>query len=152
MTYHTRINSLGRYQSQATIFLSLSRHVLDDPTIQECLTASTSKPVPNLSQSLHDPGPSHCPTPHPSSQHLSLLKGTLAGLKKQHNLVESKGTARHLDNVPKTQKMLLAAVPYDLSEGILLNTLQNLMVEAMREELILTAHPRTLYLQPVTRR
>ncbi|KAL6100579.1 cfap65 [Pungitius sinensis] len=42
--------------------------------------------------------------------------------------------------------------PADLSEGVLLNTLQNLMMEAVRGELVLTAHPRAVILPPVCTR
>lgn len=43
-------------------------------------------------------------------------------------------------------------VPADISEYVLMNTLQNLMMEAVRGELVLTSHPRAIILPPVSAR
>uniref|UniRef100_A0A8C9XND8 Cilia and flagella associated protein 65 n=1 Tax=Sander lucioperca TaxID=283035 RepID=A0A8C9XND8_SANLU len=98
--------------------------------------------------------PPSCPTipSHPTHQRQVLLSGTV-GQKEQHNTVDSEGTAgcwrnrRPTQNTPHTEH-----VPADMSEDVLLNTLQNLMIEAVRGELVLTAHPRTVILPPFSTR
>lgn len=77
----------------------------------------------------------------------------MAGQREQRNTVDKEGTAGCLGYGPQTQSTLHTNhVPADMSEDVLLNTLQNVMMEAVRGELVLTAHPRTIILPPVSKR
>ncbi|XP_047455942.1 cilia- and flagella-associated protein 65 isoform X2 [Mugil cephalus] len=55
-------------------------------------------------------------------------------------------------SLPKSSSSPIPRVPADMSEYVLMNTLQNLMMEAVRGELVLTSHPRTIILPPVSTR
>ncbi|XP_070832675.1 LOW QUALITY PROTEIN: cilia- and flagella-associated protein 65 [Chaetodon trifascialis] len=145
------------------ILTSLLRGILDDPAFTQSVITSASWP---LTYQLGETSPSHsssfpsslppprCPTsPQPAPQPQALFSGTTAGQRKQHSSVDSEGTAGCSGNRPHTEHALLTEhVPADMSEDVLLNTLQNLMMEAVRGELLLTAHPRTVILPPVSTR
>ncbi|XP_051260176.1 cilia- and flagella-associated protein 65 isoform X3 [Dicentrarchus labrax] len=145
------------------VLTSLLRGILDDPAFTQSLITSAPKPI---SYQLGENTPSHCssfpsslPPPHcPTSSHCVPqpqvpLSGTMTGHKEQHNPVDSEGTAGCSGNRPETQNTLHTEhVPADMMEDVLLNTLQNLMMEAVRGELVLTAHPRTVILPPVSTR
>lgn len=76
-----------------------------------------------------------------------------SGLNEEDNAVDKDGTAGHLENKPQTQNTLRPEyLPAYMAEDVLLNSLQNLMVEAVSGELDLTAHPRTVILPPVSSR
>nr|XP_046260401.1 cilia- and flagella-associated protein 65 isoform X2 [Scatophagus argus] len=124
------------------VLISLLSGILDDPAFTQSLMTSASKPI-----TYHPPFPSSSP------QHQILLSETMAEQREQHKEVDSEGTAGCSGNRPQTQETLFSAhVPADISENILLNTLQNLMMEAVRGELVLTAHPRFVILPPVSTR
>lgn len=77
----------------------------------------------------------------------------MAGQREQHNAVDKEGTAGCSAYGTQTQSTPLTdIVPADISEDVLLNTLQAVMMEAAREELVLTAHPRPIILPPVSKR
>ncbi|KAJ4933197.1 hypothetical protein JOQ06_030032 [Pogonophryne albipinna] len=78
----------------------------------------------------------------PFSQSLitQLLSSGTQGEEDQLSPVDGEGTP-HPEHVPA-----------DVSEEVLLNTLQNLIMEAVGGELVLTAHPRTVMLPPVSTR
>lgn len=148
------------YESEFTSLpLSLSRDVLDDAPFTQSLITLASKPI---TYQLQETGPSHCssfssslpPPPCPTSSHPTPQpQAPLPGQKEQHNTVDSEDTAGSLGNRPQTPSSLnTERVPADLSEEVLLNTLQNLMMEAVRGELVLTAHPRTVILPPASTR
>ncbi|XP_041807029.1 cilia- and flagella-associated protein 65 [Chelmon rostratus] len=145
------------------VLTSLLRGILDDPAFTHSLISSASKP---FTYQLRETSPSHCSLFHssllpsrsstlsqPAPQPQVVLSGTMAGQREQHNSVDNKGTAGcsgnrpHTENAPHTEH-----VPAEISEDVLLNTLQNLMMEAVRGELVLTAHPRTVILPPVSTR
>ncbi|XP_037646659.1 cilia- and flagella-associated protein 65 isoform X1 [Sebastes umbrosus] len=139
---------------------SLLSGVLDDPAFTQSLNTLAFKPIayqPRETRPSHYSSrpsflsPPPCPTSsHPPPQPQVLLRGKVAGQKEQHNRVDSEGTAGCPRNRPQTQNTPhTERVPADISEDVLLNTLQNLMMEAVRGELGLTAHPRTVILPPV---
>lgn len=115
---------------------------------------------------VQEPHPSHSSSvqshlPHSSSptsalsnsEGQGLLSGTVAGQREQHNAVDKEGTAGCSAYGTQTQSTPLTdIVPADISEDVLLNTLQAVMMEAAREELVLTAHPRPIILPPVSKR
>ncbi|XP_059199527.1 cilia- and flagella-associated protein 65 [Centropristis striata] len=140
------------------VLTSLLRDIVDDPAFIQHLITLASKPITYQLPS----SPSHCscppsslpspPCPTPPPQPKAVLSGTVAGQKELHNTVDSEGTVGCLGNSPQIQKRPHTEhVPADMSEDVLLNTLQNLMMEAVRGELVLTAHPRTV-LTPVSTR
>ncbi|KAK9537382.1 hypothetical protein VZT92_005007 [Zoarces viviparus] len=144
------------------VFTSLLRDVLDDPAFTHYLMTVPSKPIPyrlqETSSSRCSSSPSSLPPPdcptvsHPTPKPHILLSGT-AEQKEQHNVVDSEGTVGRSRNEPRTQNTPHTEhVPADMCEDVLLNTLQNLMMEAVRGELDLTAHPRTVILPPVLTR
>ncbi|XP_045910743.1 cilia- and flagella-associated protein 65 isoform X2 [Micropterus dolomieu] len=142
------------------ILTTLLRDILDEPVFTQSLITLASKPI---TYRLQETSPSHCssspsslpppPCPtscHPTPQPPVLLSKTTAGQTEQHNTMDSEGTAGCLGNRPQTQNTLHTEhAPADMSEDVLLNTLQNLMMEAVRGELVLTVHPRTVMLPPV---
>ncbi|XP_067459268.1 cilia- and flagella-associated protein 65 [Thunnus thynnus] len=120
---------------------SLLRGILDDEAFAQTLITLASRPV-----TYQPPLP---PTPQPQD----LLNGTKAELKEQHSPVDNDGTAGCSGNRLQTKTTLSTEhVPADMIEDVLLNTLQNLMMEAVRGELVLTVHPRTIILPPVSAR
>eukprot|EP00064_Thunnus_orientalis_P002417 superscaffoldBa00000175_g2424 len=120
---------------------SLLRGILDDEAFAQSLITLASRPV-----TYQPPLP---PTPQPQD----LLNGTKAQLKEQHSPVDNDGTAGCSGNRLQTKTTLSTEhVPADMIEDVLLNTLQNLMMEAVRGELVLTVHPRTIILPPVSAR
>ncbi|KAM7380772.1 hypothetical protein PAMP_004045 [Pampus punctatissimus] len=120
---------------------SLLRDILDDEAFAQSLITLASRPVTYKRHLL--------PTPQPQI----LLNGTKPGLKEQHGTVDSEETAGCSGNRLQTQTTLSTEHAHaDMSEDILLNTLQNLMMEAVRGELVLTVHPRTIILPPVSAR
>lgn len=147
--------------SHECVLLSLSRCILDDPAFTQSLISSTSKPITYW---LQEPGPSDCSSvqshlpSHPTStlsnsQRQGLLSGTVAGQREQHNTVENERTAGCFGYGLQTQSTLHTDhVPADMSEDVLLNTLQNVMMEAVRGEVVLTAQPRFITLPPVSKR
>uniref|UniRef100_A0A3B4UBL5 Cilia and flagella associated protein 65 n=1 Tax=Seriola dumerili TaxID=41447 RepID=A0A3B4UBL5_SERDU len=133
------------------ILNSLLRNMLDDSAFVQSLITLASKPITYQ--------PFHCPTVYPPTssppkpQPQVLLSGTKAGSNQEHNTVDREGTAGCSGNTPQRQNTLHTKhVPDGMSEVVLLNTLQNLMMEAVRGELLLTAHPRTVILPPVSTR
>ncbi|XP_054471804.1 cilia- and flagella-associated protein 65 [Anoplopoma fimbria] len=143
------------------VLTSLLSGILDDPVFTQSLTTLPSKPIPyqiqetSSSHCSSSPSPSSLPPPDcTTSSHLTpkpqnLSSGTTEQ-KEQHNTVDKEGTAGYSSNKPQTQNTPHTQhVPADMNEDVLLNTLQNLMMEAVRGELVLTAHPRTVILPPV---
>lgn len=150
------------------IFLSFSlcRNILDDSAFTQSLITLVSKPI------IYQPAgtsPSYCPSvssssdlpdSSTSSHHkpepqvgLSGTESIEARLNEDDNAVDRDGTAGRLTNKPQTQNTLRPEyVPASMAEDVLLNTLQNLMMEAVSGELVLTAHPRTVILPPVSAR
>ncbi|XP_070694450.1 cilia- and flagella-associated protein 65 [Pempheris klunzingeri] len=135
------------------VLTSLLRDILDDSAFTQSLFALASKPI---SYQLQETNPSHCSSlpssvpspPCPTSSHPTSQVGVLfTGPTAEHNLVDKEGTAGCLGSRPQSSQ-----VPAEMSEDVLLNTLQNLMMEAVRGELILTTHTRTVILPPVSAR
>ncbi|GAA6231328.1 coiled-coil domain-containing protein 108 [Lates japonicus] len=126
------------------VLTSLLRDILDDSAFAQSLITLASKPI-----TYHPTKSSNCTPvcPASSSSPQVLLDGTKAGLSEEHTTVDREGTAGCSGNTQHTEP-----VPADMSEGVLLNTLQNLMMEAVSGELVLTAHPRTVILPPVSTR
>ncbi|XP_029315132.1 LOW QUALITY PROTEIN: cilia- and flagella-associated protein 65 [Cottoperca gobio] len=145
------------------VLTSLISGVLDDPAFTGSLTALESKPI---TYQLRKTSPSPCssspsslpPPPCPASSHTApphqvLSSGAVAVQEEPHITVDSEGTAGCSRNRAQTQNTPHAEqAPADISVNVLLNTLQNLMMEAARGELVLTAHPRTVVLPPVSTR
>lgn len=143
----------GLFSTFAFFLLCFSRSILDDPSFKESLINLPFKPI---TYRLPDTGPSHCssipsstappPTsPHPTSQPQCPLSG-----REQHHTVDEAGTAGRPEKTQNTPHIEHEAA--DLCEDVLLNTLQNLMMEAFRGELDLTAHPRSVILPPASTR
>ncbi|XP_069010849.1 cilia- and flagella-associated protein 65 [Embiotoca jacksoni] len=118
------------------LLTSLLRNILDDSAFVESLITLASKHTTyRPKETSSSPCPSSSPPPTPRPQVL------LSGTGDREETAGCSGTWSAL----RPER-----VPADMSEDILLNTLQNLMMEAVREELILTAHPRTIILPPVS--
>lgn len=117
------------------------RGILGDEVFVQSLITLATRPV------------TYQPPLPPAPQPQVLLNGTKAGLEEQHSTVDSGGTAGCSGNRLQTQTTRSSEhVPVDMSEDVLLNTLQNVMMEAVRGELVLTVHPRTIILPPVSAR
>ncbi|XP_071368292.1 cilia- and flagella-associated protein 65 [Centroberyx affinis] len=139
---------------------SLLRSLLDDPTFHQSLVSGVSEPVPYFSQlretTQHSPLPS---SPYvassPSLQHIHPMSSSSAPPSRPQLLSgvaevgvrEQRGTVGGVGSSGWSSDFI-----FDLCEDVLLNTLQNLMMEAFLGELVLTAHPRTIVLPPVSAR
>uniref|UniRef100_UPI0037E8BD37 cilia- and flagella-associated protein 65 n=1 Tax=Semicossyphus pulcher TaxID=241346 RepID=UPI0037E8BD37 len=145
------------------VLTSLLRDILDDPAFTQSLITLASKPITYpLSETIPSPSPSFqssIPSPpyptssHAKPQHQTVLSGIVAEKREQHNTVDSQETTGGLVNrPPKHNPPHTEHVPANMSEDVLLSTIQNLMMEAVRGELVLTAHPRTATFPPVSAR
>lgn len=143
--------------------LSSSRDILEDPDFILSLTALSSRPITYQLFSSHGSSPpSSLPPPPPPPDFPTfsqltpdpqILSSGTAERKEQRGTADSEGTAARWRNNSPTQSTAHAEhVPADLSEEVLLNTLQNLMMEAVRGELVLTARPRAVIQPPVCTR
>nr|XP_019945243.1 PREDICTED: cilia- and flagella-associated protein 65 [Paralichthys olivaceus] len=119
------------------ILTTLLWNILEDSAFAQSLFTVASKPV---TYRPTETSPSHCPPSSPSPRPQAVLDRPEARLTEQHSTVDRAGTAP------------VERAPVDVSKGVLVNTLQNLMMEAVRGELVLTAHPRTVILPPVSTR
>uniref|UniRef100_UPI0009B41025 cilia- and flagella-associated protein 65 n=1 Tax=Monopterus albus TaxID=43700 RepID=UPI0009B41025 len=131
------------------ILTSLLWNILTDSAVITYQPAECSPfHCPSSPSSLHHPiCPTHFSLPKPQPQ--VLLSGTKVGVNEEHHTEDREGTAGCLENRLQTQNTQSAErVPADISKYVLLNTLQNLMMEAVRGELVLTAHPRFATLPP----
>ncbi|XP_040912258.1 cilia- and flagella-associated protein 65 [Toxotes jaculatrix] len=138
------------------ILTSVLREILDDSAFAQSLITLASKPItyqPTETSPSHSPPIGPTPSYRRNPQTQVLLSGTKAGLNEERNTVDREGTAGCSGNTPRTQDTVhTECVLADVTEDVLLNTLQNLMMEAVRGELVLTAHPRTVILPPVSTR
>ncbi|KAK5861375.1 hypothetical protein PBY51_022778 [Eleginops maclovinus] len=122
------------------ILTSLLRGILDDPAFSQSLMSLESKPI-NSQPRKTSPSLSPSSLPSSSSSYPATQAQLLhSGEEEQLSTADGEGTP-HPDHAPA-----------DVSEEVLLNTLQNLVMEAVRGELVLTAHPRTVMLPPVSTR
>ncbi|KAM8855968.1 cilia- and flagella-associated protein 65 isoform 2-T2 [Spinachia spinachia] len=128
------------------VLTSLLRDILEDPAFIFSLNALSPRPI---IYQLLPPAPDS-PTFSQLAPDPQILSGGTGQQKEQRDTADSEGAAgRWRDNSPTQSTVLAEHAPADLSEDVLLNTLQNLMMEAVRGELILTAHPRAVTLPPV---
>ncbi|XP_028993480.1 cilia- and flagella-associated protein 65 [Betta splendens] len=129
----------------APILMSLLKNILDDSAFSQSLLTVASRPIiyqptqpfrPHYPPIQSSPHFTTCPTsPHPEPKAQVVSSGTEGTLEA------------------KTQnKRHTAYVPVHIAEEVLRNTLQNLMLEAVSGELVLTAHPRSVSLPPASAR
>ncbi|KAK2839571.1 hypothetical protein Q5P01_013311 [Channa striata] len=132
------------------ILISLLNNILDDSVFVQSLITLGSKPIFYRPTEI---SPILQPSSSPSEIDPQVFSGTKAGLNKNDNTVDREDSAGSLENKSQTQKTLHPEyVPAYMAEDVLLNTLQNLMMEAVRGELVLTAYPRAVILPPVSAR
>ncbi|XP_061578921.1 cilia- and flagella-associated protein 65 [Cololabis saira] len=151
-TYPPPISAHGPVREiTGNILTSLLRNILDDSAFIQSLVTLACKPKiyqpTQLSTDhvLSAPPPSCVPTCVTSSsstipQSHIRLDGTM----------DRDRAAGCLENTFQTQSP--EHVPADSSEAVLLNTLQNVMMEAVRGELVLTSHPCSVILPPLSQR
>lgn len=131
------------------ILSCLLRDILDDSAFIQCLISSASKPDTYWPAGSSSPDSSSfppsccqclCPSSSPPARpHTRVLLSRAVGSE------ESAGCS---GNTPHTREHVSAF----MSELVLMNTLQNLMMEAVRGELVLTVCPRSNILPPVSTR
>lgn len=115
----------------------LCRCAIDDPVFMELLNETPSKPIVYIPQEPGPPTPSSQPAPSAPSQRA-------ADKGKQLPPVDAESTAESVETMPQTDRRRRAAdLPGDTYEHFLLGIAQSLMMEAVRGELVLTAHPHT---------
>ncbi|KAK6315486.1 hypothetical protein J4Q44_G00150150 [Coregonus suidteri] len=153
---------------------SIFRSLLDDPHFHHSLVNGVAEPVPYFSQlrptpylpSPHLPGTAApypgTATPYPGTREAPpacpptpqlLVGGSLnsAGVTEPQPRTQKPTVKReHQLSIQETIRRLPEFC--DVTEEVLLNTLQNLMVEAFLGELVLTARPRIIALPPVSAR
>ncbi|XP_072541753.1 cilia- and flagella-associated protein 65 isoform X2 [Salminus brasiliensis] len=152
------------------ILTSLLRSLLDDPEFHQSLQNASDEPVPYFSQlrpasSLPSPIQSHSstenpclvecstsPDPTPAPRHTGSPSAVTQTQPKgewrpePHQGQQQKHSMNVQDSIRRSPEF------GDLMEEILLNTLQNLMMEAFLGELVLTARPRIIALPPSSAR
>ncbi|XP_035030976.2 cilia- and flagella-associated protein 65 [Hippoglossus stenolepis] len=114
------------------ILTTLLWNIVDDSAFAQSLFTVACKPV---DYQPAETTPSHCP---PSSPCLNEQRGT----------VDRAGTTL----LGTRDKQHTERAPVDVSRDVLLNTFQNMMMEAVRGELGLTEHPRSVISPPVSTR
>jgi len=130
------------------------RDILDDSAFIQSLIALSSKP------NIYKPtemSPTLCPRvpslPCPATCATSCSPSTPQPHFLLNGTIDRKGTTVYSENRPQIQSTLQSQhAPAHVNEAIMMNTLQNLMMEVIRGELILTAHPRSISLPPFSRR
>ncbi|XP_019896730.2 cilia- and flagella-associated protein 65 isoform X1 [Esox lucius] len=148
------------------VITSILRNLLDDPQFHLCLLESeavpyyaqltthgrASFPTPPAASTayLHGATPGEAPPPSPGlPPQLGTGEG-LCGAEVTGSQIQEAVKKEHQLNVQETIRRLPEFC--DLAEEVLLNTIQNLMVEAFLGELVLTARPRIIALPPVCNR
>lgn len=124
---------------QICLWLAPFRHILTEPAIMQHLAPSAFKSDPRQHQ---DPTLPHSPMSlYPTTQRLTVQGGRIGGQRQQLSLVDKGGPAEPSGSEPQTQKTLHTDTPFEMCEDVLLKTLHNLVVEAVRVEFGLTAPP-----------
>ncbi|XP_046903244.1 cilia- and flagella-associated protein 65 [Hypomesus transpacificus] len=127
------------------ILPAILRSLQDDPSFHQSLVNTVSEPVPYFIQIKNSSNPTASPSTTSTLDPTARLQGGAEQLQElpdpppHHQLDVQKALRRF----PKFS---------DLVEEVLLNTIQNLMTEAFRGELVLTACPRIIALPPVSAR
>ncbi|XP_075140702.1 cilia- and flagella-associated protein 65 [Leptodactylus fuscus] len=142
------------------VMTSIIRNLLDDKQFHEALTEIQNEPLPYFSQ-LHNPDITDAPIPA-EQRTAPLQSGTpTAEVEMPLSVPTVPGdpayeeTQTQLLLVPQDeQKKKIKRTPIfgHLVETILENTLQNIMTEANRGEVVLTTRPRVIALPPATPR
>ncbi|XP_035460487.2 cilia- and flagella-associated protein 65 isoform X2 [Scophthalmus maximus] len=127
------------------ILTTLLWDILDDSTFTQSLITLASKPITyQPTEASPSNRPPICPTSPPSSQPQVPPAGTKAGLSEEHSQVDRQGTAEC--SLQTQDRLHTERLPADMSEDVLLSTLQNLMMELVRGEL----DPRIVAVPPVS--
>ncbi|KAJ8004474.1 hypothetical protein DPEC_G00136070 [Dallia pectoralis] len=146
------------------VITSVLRSLLDDHQFHQCLleseevpyysqltTTSGSSSSPNLagaSTPNHGFTPGEVPPPCPGTPQ-SVTEGRLHGAE----VTGSQGQGEVQEHQHRVQETIRRLPEFcDLAEEVLLNTIQNLMMEAFLGELVLTARPRIIALPPICNR
>lgn len=118
--------------------------ILDDSAFIQRLISSASKP------DTYRPAGSSSPdrSSFPSSSCQCLCPSSSPPARLQTRALSRAVGSEESGNTPHTREHVSAF----MSELVLMNTLQNLMMEAVRGELVLTACPRSNILPPVSTR
>lgn len=114
--------------------LSIFRHILSGPAIMQHLTLSTFKSAPRQPQDEDK-------LLHPTTQRLTVQGGRISMQPRQHSMLDNRRSAEPSESEPQPQNMLHAVTLSDMCEDVLMKTLHNLVVEAVRAEFDLTAPP-----------
>lgn len=114
--------------------MSIFRHILTGPAIMQHLTLSTFKSAPRRPQDEDK-------LLHPATQRLNVQGGRISRQPPQHSMLDSRRSAEPPESEPQPQNMLHAVTLSDVCEDVLLKTLHNLVVEAVRAEFDLTTPP-----------
>lgn len=114
------------------LHLALFRHILTGPAILQHLTTFRFSPRQPRDQDM---------SLQSTTQRLTVQGGRISGQPQQHSSLDQRGTAELSGPKLQPQNMLHADTPPDMCEDVLLKTLHNLVVEAVRTEFDLTAPP-----------
>nr|XP_023695931.1 cilia- and flagella-associated protein 65 isoform X2 [Paramormyrops kingsleyae] len=139
------------------VLTCIIRSLLEDPLFHQSLVESFNEPVPYFSQLRtmqlqhpRPPPPSEPPPPNGPVRPGGSVQGPGFSMEPQAHLPVSE---TQQDRDLQIQEIIRRLPEFhDLTEDVLLNTLQNLMKEAYHGEWILTARPRAIALPPTTGR
>ncbi|XP_073768570.1 cilia- and flagella-associated protein 65 isoform X2 [Danio rerio] len=150
------------------LLTSLLQSLLDEPQFQQCLLEGDIEQVPYFTQLRPAPVLPTKTQPHSSSDsqdHVQMSSVSNAALAETHpghcNTGDRPKTDYEQEALTELQEEIkikaqesIRRLPEfcDLLEDILLNTLQNLMMEAFLGELVLTTRPRIIALPPTSSR
>ncbi|XP_015214914.2 cilia- and flagella-associated protein 65 [Lepisosteus oculatus] len=147
------------------ILTSMIRSLLDDPQFQQSLTDSLAEPVPYFCQLSSPRTPTLAPQQEgPDQRGRSLNSSPLPRDTLRDDLpsaltAEPQPSEADSQDIKQQEHRLemqeaIKRLPEfcDLAEEILVNTLQNILIEACVGEVVLTARPRVIALPPSTSR
>lgn len=118
--------------------LSLFSHILEEPAIMQHLAPS---PFKFGSRQHQEPALSHCPASSLSTTQSLTVQGGKISQQQERRVADKEGSAEASEREPQGQDALPAETPPDVCEDVLLKTLHDLVVEAVRAEFGLTAPP-----------
>lgn len=111
--------------------LSIFRYILTGPAMMQHLTLSTFESAPRQAQDEDK-------LLYPATQRLNVQGGRIKRQPRQHSMLDNRRSAEPSESEPQAQDMLQAVTLSDICEDVLLKTLHNLVVEAVRAEFDLT--------------
>ncbi|XP_056390442.1 cilia- and flagella-associated protein 65 [Hyla sarda] len=155
---------LAQQEMARDVMTSIIRNLLDDKQFHEALNQIQNEPLPYFTQLRGtEPGPDIPGTSVAAAEQGAIpLSGTpteeeetsLSSLMVPEDVAQDQGKTKRLLVPQDEEKEMIKRTPLfsQLVEAILENTIQNIVTEANRGEVVLTTRPRVIALPPATPR